>query len=118
MPQRAGACTVWNGLNPPTHQERPSKRQFEHHVRRRVGHAGQDETLAFFIQAQARPLNAVHHLAADQLADAGATRAIAFEILPIKCSFSAAGGEANEDHLLICKHEKTENSRVFQSTGG
>jgi hypothetical protein len=53
-----------------------------------------------------------------QASRAVSSRAIAFEILPIKCSFSAAGGEANEDHLLICKHEKTENSRVFQSTGG
>ena len=47
-----------------------------------------------------------------------AIRAIAFEISPIKYSFSVAVSEANEDHLLICKHEKTENSRVFKSTGG
>lgn len=45
-------------------------------------------------------------------------RAIAFEISPIKYSFSVAVSEANEDHLLICKHEKTEHSRVFKSTGG
>jgi hypothetical protein len=42
-----------------------------------------------------------------------AHRAIAFEILPIKYSVSAAGGEANEDHLLIFRHKKTENSRFF-----
>ena len=45
-------------------------------------------------------------------------RAIAFEISPIKYSFSVASSEANEDHLLIFKHEKTEKLRVFKSTRG
>jgi hypothetical protein len=40
-------------------------------------------------------------------------RAIAFEILPIKYSFSAAAGEENEDHLLICKHEKLKTRGFF-----
>ena len=40
-------------------------------------------------------------------------RAIAFKIFPIKYSFSVAAGEGNEDHLLICKHEKLKTHGFF-----
>ena len=40
------------------------ERQRDHHIRQRIGHAGQDETLALFIRAQAWPFDVIDHLAA------------------------------------------------------